>query len=241
MGFYKYSLTDLVGSAPRVLIAPSSVAVPVASGAPTIGIEDIIDVVGPDYEPKTGWIDLGGAREGSGASYSRGLEEEEWRLEQTTGAVATDITDVPRTITANISEFSPTNVRNLIENAPAERAIAGTAAAGVAGNAPQTAVDFGTFTELERWRVAIIGQGRAGVGADITETGNGDHVRGPFKAIVLFSASLAAEEAEVEVSRGQPAVSAVTFRAFPESTITDTERDRGTWLHEIGPATIAIA
>lgn len=242
MGFLKYSLTDLVGSAPRVLAAPSSTfTVPVASGVPSIKLQDIIEVVGPDYDPQTNWIDLGGAREGSGASYSRGLEEEEWKLEQTTGAVATDITDVPRTITANLSEYSVANVKNFIENAPATRSIAAVAGAGTTGAAPQTGIDFGGFETLDSWVVAIIGQGRKGVGADITEAGNANFVRGPFKAIVLFNATLSAEEAEVEVSRGQPAVSAVQFRSFPLSTVTDSTRDRGTWLMETGPATIATA
>ena len=242
MGFLKYSLADLVGSAPRVLVAPSSTfTVPVSGGVPTIKMQDLFDLVGPNYNPKTNVIDLGGAREGSGASYSRGLEEEEWKLEQTTGAVATDITDVPRTITANLSEYSVANVKSFIENAPATRSIAAAAGAGVTGGSPQTAIDFGGFETLESWVVVVVGQGRLGVGKDITEAGNANFKRGPFKAIVLFNATLSAEEAEVEVSRGQPAVSAVQFRSFPLATVTDSLRDRGTWLMENGPATIAIA
>lgn len=233
MGFYKYDLTDLVGSAPRVLIAPSSWTLPVASGAPTVQLGDVIDVVGPNYNPKTSWVDLGGARAGSGAEYERGLEEEEWNLEQVDGAVATDITDVPRTITANISQYSVDNVRDLIENAPAERSIS-----GAVGRSQQKAVDFGNFSSLERWRVCVIGQGRQGVGADITEAANGSNVRGPFKAIMLFSATLSAQAANVTWEKGQPAVSAVQFRAFPEDTVTDSDRDRGTWLMEDGPYTI---
>lgn len=234
MGFYKYSLTDLVGSAPRVLIAPSSWTLPVTSGVPTVQLGNVIDLFGPTYAPKSSWIDLGGARAGSGAEYERGLETTEWNLEQADGAVAEDISDIPRTITANISEYTVANVRDLIENAPAERTIT-----GASGVTAQKAVDFGNFESLGRWRVIVIGQGRKNVGVDITEAANASNVRGPFKGVMLFSASLSAQAATVTVEKGQPAVSAVQFRSFPESTVTDTSRNRGTWLMEQGPATLA--
>ena len=55
MGFFKYSVADLIGSGARVLYADSTWTLPVTSGAPSIDLGDIIDLVGPDYAPKTGW------------------------------------------------------------------------------------------------------------------------------------------------------------------------------------------
>lgn len=242
MGFFKYNVANLIGSGARVLYADSTWALPVASGAPSIKLSDIIDLVGPDYAPKAGWIDLGAAREGQGSQYERNVEETEQSLEQATGAIWTDITDTPRSITMQIAEMTPDHVRKFVENAPAARAIAAAAAAGTAGSSAQTAVDFGSFENLSRYRVAIIGQRRKGTGADVTETGNANNVRGAFVGVVLFSATISAENAQYELQKGQIANVAIQMRALPESTVTDSSRDRGVWLFEnTGNQTIATA
>ena len=242
MGFLKYNIANLIGSGARVLYADSTWALPVSGGAPTIKLSDIITLVGPDYAPKAGWNDLGAAREGQGAQYERNIEETEQSLEQATGAVFTDITDTPRSITMQMAEMSPDNVRKFLENAPASRAVAAAPGAGTAGTSAQTGVDFGSFENLSRYRVAIIGQRRKGTGADVTETGNAGNVRGAFVGVVLFSATIAAENAQYELQKGQIANVAVQMRAMPESTVTDSLRDRGVWLFEnTGNQTIAIA
>lgn len=231
MGFFKYDLTKLIGSGARCLYAPSSWTLPVASGAPSITIGDIIDVVGPTYAPKTDWVDFGAAREGQGAQYERSITTEDWNLEQATGAVATDVTDVPRTITVPMAEISTAGV-TILENAPSSRSIAAAPAAGVAGESAQTAVDFGSFENIDRYRIALLGQRRKGIGYDVTEAGNGSAIRGAFVAVVLFSASISANATQYELQKGQLANVAVEFEAFPDSTITDSTRDRGTWLFE---------
>jgi hypothetical protein len=242
VGFFKYSVANLIGSGARVLYAPSSWTLPVTSGAPSIKLSDIITLVGPDYAPKTGWVDLGAAREGQGAQYERNIEETEQSLEQATGAIWTDITDTPRSITMQIAEMTPTNVQKFVENAPASRDIADTPGAGTTGTSDQTAVDFGSFESLDTYRVAIIGQRRTGSGADVTEAGNANEVRGAFVAVVLFSATISAENAQYELQKGQIANVSVQMRAMPESTITDSTRDRGTWLFEdTGGITIATS
>lgn len=231
MGFFKYTLTNLVGSGARVLYAPSSWTLPVNTGAPDIHLDDIIDVVGPTYAPKSSWVDFGAAREGQGASYERSIETQDWALEQATGAVATDVTDVPRTITVQMAEIAAAGV-TILENAPSSRSISAAPAAGAAGAGAQTAVDFGSFENVDRYRIAMIGQRRKGIGADVTEAGNGGATRGEFVAVVLFSASISANATTYELQKGQLANVAVEFEAFPDSTITDSTRDRGCWLFE---------
>lgn len=240
MGFLKYDLTKLIGSGARVLYAPSSFTVPVSGGAPTIDLADIIDLVGPTYAPKTGWVDLGAAREGQGAQYERNIETEEWNIEQATGAVAEDVTDVPRSMTVQMAEISPAGI-TIVENAPASRAIAAAPASGDDGAGAQTAVDFGSFENLPRYRVAIIGQRRKGIGADVTEAGNSSTTRGAFVGVVLFSCTISSENAQYELQKGQLANISLQFRAFPETTITDSQKDRGSWLFETAPATIATS
>lgn len=242
MGFFKYSVAELIGSGARVLYAESTYTLPVSSGAPAIDLSDIIDLVGPDYNPKAGWVDIGAAREGQGASYERNIEESEQGLEQATGAVFTDITDVPRTLTFQMAQMSVDHLRKFMENAPAPRDIADVPAAGVAGSSDQTAVDFGSFENLPRYRVAIIGQRRVGSGADVTEAGNANAVRGAFVALVGFSCALTAENAQYELQKGQIANVPIQMRLLPESTVTDSTRDRGTWLLEdTGGITIATS
>jgi hypothetical protein len=225
MGFFKYDLKKLIGSGARVLYAPSSVSLPVGSGLPTIKINDIIELTSAlSYAPKTGWVDLGAAREGQGAQYERNITQEDWNIEQATGAVATDITDVPRTMTVQMAEIAPTGV-TILENAPASRAIS-----AASGQSAQTGVDFGSFENLPRYRVAIIGQRRKGIANDVTEPDT--TVRGAFVAVVLFSATISANAAQFELQKGQLANIPLEFTAFPESTVTDSQRDRGAWLFE---------
>jgi hypothetical protein len=238
MALLKYALDELLGSGARVLYSDDDYTLPVTSGAPTLGIHNIISVIGPDYAAQTGWNDLGGSREGQGAQYERNIETNEWNLEQATGAVAEDITDVPRSMTVQMAEIKPEHV-SIIEEAPASRAIAAAAGAAGTGRAAQTAVDFGDIENLTRRAWAIIGQRRKGVGADVTEAANGNEVRGGLAAVVLYSATISSEAAQFELQKGQMSNIPVQLRAFPHVSITDGQRARGTWLFEDAPATIA--
>lgn len=225
MGFFKYDLTKMIGSAARVLYAPSSYTLPVTAGAPTLKINDIINLTAAlDYTPKTPWVDFGAAREGQGAQYERSITTQDWNIEQSTGAIATDVTDVPRNITVPMGQISDTGV-TILEAAPASRAIA-----SASGQSAQTAVDFGSFESLPRYRICLLGMRRAGMGADVTEPDSTK--RGAFVAVVLFSASISANATQYELQKGQLANVAVEMEAFPETTITDSRRDRGTWLFE---------
>lgn len=232
MGFLKYTVADLIGSGARVLVAEAGggFTLPVTTGAPTVGLSDIITLEGPNYAPKTGWVDIGAAREGQGSNYERGIETQEWNIEQATGAVAEDVTDVPRSITFQMAEVKPAGVV-ILENAPGIRTIT-----EASGKTAQKAVDFGSFESMDLFSVALLGMRRKGQGKDITEQST--TVRGGIVGVLLFAASIAAETASYELQKGQLANVPVQMRAFPHSSVTDSTRDRGTWLFEDGPETI---
>lgn len=225
MGFFKYDLTKLIGSGARVLYAPTSFTVPVSSGLPTIKINSIIELTSAlFYAPKSGWVDFGAAREGQGAQYERSIETEDWAIEQAQGAVATDVTDVPRSVTVPMAEIHTAGIR-ILENAPSSRSVS-----AASGQSAQVAVDFGSFENIDRYRIAMLGQRRKGIGGDVVEPDA--TVRGQFLALVLFSASISSNATTFELQKGQLANVAVEFQAFPETTVTDSLRDRGCWISE---------
>lgn len=224
--FYRYSVSNLIGSGARGLIAPvADVASPVDT------LDDIVNLT--TLDPKTGWIDVGAAREGQGSSYERNIESSEARIEQATGTVWEDITDVPRSMTLQFAEFDDDKTQ-ILEDAPDP-----TAVAAAAHRSPQSRLDFGSIESLTRYRVALVGMRREGEGKDITD--EAADVRGPLVALVLHSVSIAAETATYELQRGQIANMPLTFRAFPDSSISDSRKAVGCWLFEEGPATIAAS
>lgn len=232
MSFFKYNIEDLIGSGARVLFADSTFTLPVTAGAPTLGIDDIITPTNAgNYAPKTGWTDLGSAREGQGSNYGRNITASEWRIEQATAMVAQDITDVPRTITAQIAEMNPANLQ-LFEDAPGTRAIA-----AAAGKPAQTAVDFGSIESLSHYTVAILGQFRKGVGKDVTELDG--TIRGAFLAVCLFSATISPTNTTFELQKGQLANVSLEFTGFPHQSVTDGTRAVGAWIQETGPQTLS--
>lgn len=231
MSFFKYNIEDLIGSGARTLVAPSTWSLPVSGGVPTVGISDIITPNNAgSYAPKTGWVDVGSAREGQGSSYGRNITANEWRLEQATAAVAQDITDVPRTILVQIAEMNPANLK-MFEDAPGTRAIA-----TAAGKPAQTAVDFGSIEALSHWTVALLGQFRKGVGKDVTEVDG--TVRGAFLAVMLFSATVSPTNTSFDLQKGQLANVSLEFTGFPHSSVTDGTRAVGAWVQETGPQTL---
>src|SRR5690242_12023083 len=95
-----FDITKLGIGPARVLYAPTSVDVPTK-------LQDIVELVNAEgeYAAAEGWVDFGAAPEGDGAGYSRGFETESLGIEQSSGAIFTDITDVNRSISLNIAEI----------------------------------------------------------------------------------------------------------------------------------------
>src|SRR5262245_38319560 len=98
-GAFPYDIDNLLGGAVRILYAPSTQAIP-----STGGIADVIEMVGPNYAAKTGWIDLGATKESF--SYTRGFDVEGWEIQQTAGNVIEEISDITRSVSVSIAEFT---------------------------------------------------------------------------------------------------------------------------------------
>lgn len=213
-GVLPYDLANLLGGAARVLVSDDSTALP---AVPTT-IKDVIDCVSP-YAPKTGWVDFGAT--GEGTSYSRDMDSDGYEIQQSTGMVFEEITDISRTLTVDVAEITPEHVA-MVENTDS----LGTVAAAT-GAVAQKSVKFGSFTSLATRRVAFIAQRHPNSG--IVDEGSIE--RGRFVMLCLYSVSIAADESEMTVEKGSLATLPITFEAFPESGQLQGE-EYGTWLME---------
>lgn len=222
--FYRRDIGNLIGSGGRGILARTAdIATAVAK------LDDFINLT--TLTPKTDWVDLGAARKGQGRTYSRNMSTSDGQIEEDTGAVWTDVDDIPRQMTMQFAEITADNTQ-IIEDALDPVAIA-----AAAHRSPQTAVDFGTIESLTGYRLCLVGMRRAGQGQDITDEA-GD-VRGPLVAVCLHNVSISADNADYELQRGQIANIPLTFKAFPDAAIADGRKAVGRWLFEEGPATIA--
>ena len=223
-GAFPFDLKYLLGGPCRVLRAPLTEAIPDR-------IEDIFEVVGPDYAPAGDWEDFGATTDA--ASYERGFESEEWRIEQATSAVHEEITETVRTFSVPIGEISSDHLAIFEESTGVEQ-ITGP---GVEESA-QDRVPFGNITSLTQYRIAFARQRPTGKGADITDPGL-SKLRGGFVVGVLYACQLSADSAEVEMARGGGAASLpLQFSAFPVEGETEGE-EVGAWFTEDGPQIVA--
>lgn len=218
MSLNPYDITKLAVGPIRVLYAPVSVAVPVK-------LQDIIDLTSP-YAAAGEWVDFGAAPEGEGSSYSRGFETEEIGIEQTTSAVFTEITDVNRSFTIPIAEIDPTNIK-VVEGTD----VASEAVEAAKDTSAQTVVPLGTVAELPEYRVALIAR-RPKKSGIVKEPGESALERGRLVAVVLDRCTLAADDSEIEGSRGSLLSAPITFEAFPETEQEDPEKQHGRWIFE---------
>lgn len=186
-------------------------------------IDDVIAMASP-YTPKTNWLPGGGTSDAS--QYGRELEEQEYEIQQRTGAVATKIIGVSRTMTIPIAEITAEGMR-IIEAAPAPTTIAQGAAAS--GTPAQTRLDFGSISTLPKYRVALIAERDKAFGGS-AEGG----ARGPFAAILFFWASITADVSGMEIAAGNLVGRDLSFRAFPDPLVTDAEKAHGAYVEETG-------
>jgi hypothetical protein len=210
-------ITKLAVGPARVLYAPTSVAVPKK-------LQDIVKLTeSDDYAPVTGWIDFGAAPEGDGASYSRGFETESLGIEQSSGAVFTDITDVNRSFSLNVAEISPENMK-IVEGTT----IANEVVAATGTTASQVRVPIGSVSEFPSYRVALIGQRKRDSGLVIEPDGT---ERGVLIGVVLNRCTITADDSEIEVAKGSLMSAPLQFEGFPEPGLKKDEAFGG-WIFE---------
>ena len=129
-GAFPYDIDHLLGGRARVLFAPTTEPLPG-------DISDLVDMTSP-YAVNGSWEDLGATRDA--ASYSRSIGTEGYEIQQATGLVLEEITEVSRQLQVSIAEIKPEHLQ-IIEEAASVGTIA--AAAGVSA---QKSVEFGSFT-----------------------------------------------------------------------------------------------
>jgi hypothetical protein len=214
MSLKPWDITKLAVGPVRVLLAPTSEAVPTS-------LQDVIDLVSP-YDPAGDWFDLGAARESS--TYTRGMDEEGLQIQQESGDIMTEITDISRSLKLSIAEIAPENI-GIIENSVVTEAVA-----AAANTSAQTAVPIGSFSDLENYRAAMIAVRKKQSGV-VTEPGAGALERGRLVAVVLNRVTLAAEDADLEWDKGQLTQAGLTLNSFPEPGSDDAE-SYGRWFFE---------
>jgi hypothetical protein len=211
----KAILANILTGPARVLYAPTTVAVPTK-------LNDIISLSTP-YAPKTGWIDAGATADAT--SYERDMDSETYEIEQKTTAVLEKITSVERSLTVPFAEITSALQKIIEEGAAAVTIAVGAAASGTSA---QTRQPFGSIGSLTRFRWAMIAERPK-------EYASGEGgLRGKLVGLVLYSASIAAEGSELEVGRDDLVSRECTFRAYPESTISDEGSEHGCFLEETG-------
>lgn len=218
-GLNPYNLNKLLGGATRVLYAPMTVALPAS-------ISDVFGQVSP-YNPLTGWLDFGAAREGT--SYGREFESEGYEIQQQTGDVIEEITGVERQIDLSIAEFSTEHLK-MLEEAPSIATL--TAAAN---KSQMKKVAFGTVIGLTRFRMAVVARRATGIGSDVVEPGGA--TRGSFVGWVGYSVGLAPESSEIEFEKGNLSHIPLSFKSYPVSGQAQGQ-ENGYWIEE-QPGTIA--
>jgi hypothetical protein len=215
-GTLPYDLDHLLGGAARVLVSDDEASLPAVPDS----IVDVIDMESP-YTPKTGWVDVGATTEGS--TYSKDMDSDGYEIQQVSGFVFEEITEITRTVEITMGEIRPELVR-IVENSGAAATVA-----AAAGASAQKSLAFGSFSQLDLRRVALVGQRNKKSGL-VTES-DATTERGRFVMVVLYSVALAAEASEFTIEKGELAALPVTLTAFPESGQSQGE-EYGLWLFE---------
>lgn len=207
-----YDITKLALGGVRTLYAPTSQAIP----ADITGIHAMVST----YAVVGAWKDFGAAK--SAANYNRGITKQGLDIQQESGEILTSVSDVSRTSTFSVSEIAEDNIK-IIEQAPAINTVA-----AAAGRSAQKAVPGGSFTELTRYRIAMVGVRHKDSGIVIEPSGL---QRGRLVAVVLYRAELTGDNVQVTAEKGNLWEAQVSFEAFPEPG-QPTGQEYHTWFFE---------
>lgn len=227
------AVTDTAGFDPadvatgpgRFLIAPVTAPVP---SDPYVAFTPVAD--GSGYYPATTpWRDTGLSVDAPSMSHTR--ETEGLEFQQVSGTLFDRITDVGRTMTAQLAGINAKNLA-LIENVP-ESAI--TEIAASAGKPGATKVGFGTYSRLLSYRGMLLFE-RADDTALVTEPGG--RTRPRLVIYVLPTMQLSADEdSEFEVAKGEAVNAAVSFKAVSTAGTPAGQNHGFWWLEKSGTIT----
>jgi hypothetical protein len=209
----------------RVLYAPVTEDVPG-------DLWDIVTAVADgsgEYPAQGDWEDFGLAADAP--SYTHSKDTEGLEYQQPAGVLFEQISDITRTITVQIAQIDPANMR-IVENSSG----ANEAVAAAVNQSAGTKVPFGLYDTFTTYRVALISYRPSGA-AVVTEPGGA--TRPPAVGLILPRVRLSAEDSEFSFERGTPVNAAITFTVFPEDTL-DAGEEHGFWFFET-PSTILAA
>lgn len=196
--FYKVTGVNVVKGAGRLLVAETSQAFP-TSIADVIALEDS---VGPpavvQYEAVTGWTDVGATF--GGITITRGFDTEAFSVDQVNGDLGEDITGWTNTIETSLAETTLANFDLAW--------IGGTATANATPTVPEDVLTFGDPATVPQKRLAIGFMDRYG------------NIRLYAFRLVQKTGD---DSAITHEKGGDPMALPVTFRAFPDTTVTDRD------------------
>lgn len=220
---FPYDIENLLSGGVSIyyskLTGTGDVAIPAKIG-------DVIDVQAP-YAPKTGWTALGATKETF--TYNRGFDTEGLEIQQVSGAILEEVTDIARSITVSMAEFNPFGFQ-LMENAPSVATIAASAM-----NSAQKRIAFGNFASVQRYRFAFLSRRPIASGLVTETTGK---TRGRFVLGVAYQAQLQADDIDMEQGKGELTASGLAFTLFNETKVAQPEgQEAGSWFLE-DPGTI---
>jgi hypothetical protein len=213
-----YDLAKTVVGAVRILWAPITQTLPTK-------VQDV-HAMTSTYAAAGTWKDFGAQK--SVPQYNRDINVQGNQIQQETGDVFEEVTEVKRSFRVPVAEITPETLQ-IIENAPSVDTIAAASGAG-----SQKGLAVGSFTDLNQYRIYFVGRRKAPYGA-VTEPGG--LKRGPFVGYVGYRASLSADAVNIDFEKGNLAEAVVTFDFFPEPG-QPSGQEYGKWLFEDAPQTI---
>jgi hypothetical protein len=219
-GLNTFTLGNLLKGPCNVLYADPAVV-----DAPA-NIADIFDPDGGGYELAEGWKQFGATT--AGTAYGRQFSTTGYVIEQATGNVDEEVTEVVRTVQATFGEVTPELLQML------EQATNLTTVAKAKGRSAEKQVRTGTVESLKNYLIAFVGRRLTGQGADVTESGG--KVRGAFVVGGLNKAKITGDQVALQLARGQLASAALTLQAYIDDSQPEGE-EHGFWFAE-QPGTI---
>lgn len=213
--FFPYQIANLTVGPITAMVA----TVEAVSSFPT-KLQDVLQTYSP-YTAVSPFFRFGaGVNPGS---YSTGNTQSDLTIEQDTEPVDTEVTAVNRSIQINMAEFSPQALA-IVEQSPGVEVVAAQAGVAVA----QDAVPFGSYSDLDHYRVVLLARRKKKWGV-VTEPGGA--TRGRILGAFLYSATITGDAKTAQFAKGSLASMDVTFQAYPDDAAPGGS-DHGRWLSE---------
>ena len=229
--FFEFTPANFVNGQARILY--SLVNDGALTNAPVPSrVENIFEVESPytPYAPSgySPWVDIGGTS--SAPEVGRDVALNEWKVQQAYTAVDMVPSEIVHTIKIPAVEFARPDLLALFENGPAQVPIS-----GGAHQSAQTQQQFGQFTDLNLYRIAIA----AFMGPSAEEvTESTGAVRPAFVVQVINRVSISAENVSTTWEIGQPIHADVTLRSYVEPGAAQNT-EYGSYFFETPGQTIA--